>query len=190
MHGDVKMAKKKGKEWYTMSSPEMFGRTELGKTLSEDSNLLLGRKISVSLMDLVNDFRKYYMKFSFKVVEVKGDTAMTEFVGSTCMRDYISRMVGRWSTRVDTVQDLTTKDGIKIRVKGILIIPRKVKSSIKSAVRDDVRNIIQSEVEKETLEELVNSIISDKIKRKVLRNAQRIYPVKGFEIRKTEVSSK
>jgi len=183
------MAKKRGKQWYTMVAPEMFGGVELGKTLAEDPKTLIDRKIDTSLMDLVNDFKKYYMKFSFQVVDVNGEKAMTRFVGSTCLRDYVSRMVGRWSTRVDTIQDLTTKDGLKVRIKGILIIPRRVKSSIKSAVRDDARATIKSEVEKSTLEEMVNDIISDKIKRKVLRNAQRIYPVKSFEIRKSEVIS-
>ncbi len=185
------MAKKvKGKKWYIITSPKMFGESELGRTLSADPKNLAGRKISVSLMDLINDFKKYYMKFVFKVVEIDGDKAITNFAGSQCMRDYVSRMVTRWSTRVDTVQDLTTKDGVSIRIKGILIIPRRVKSSIKAAVRDDVRETIKKDVEKSTIEEFIDGIISDSIKRRVLRNSQRIYPVRNFEIRKTEVLSK
>ena len=182
--------KRKGKQWYIMIAPEMFGRVEMGRTLSSDPKNVVGRNVTVSLMDLVNDFHKYYMKFVFKVSDIDGDNANTVFVGSRCMRDYVSRMVSRWATRIDTIQDLTTKDGTNIRVKGILIIPRRVKSSIKSSVRNEVRETIQKDIEKSTLEEVVNSLISDNTKRRVLRNAQKIYPVKNFEIRKIEVLSK
>ncbi len=182
--------KRKGKKWYNILAPEMFGREEISETIADDPDKLIGRNISVSLINLVNDFKKYYMKFIFKITEVEGENALTIFEGSECMRDYISKMVNRWSTRVDTVQDLTTKDGVKIRVKGILIIPRRVKSSIKSSVRNDVRDSIKTEVERSTLNDVIKGIISDSIKTRVLRNAQRIYPVRNFEIRKAEILSR
>ena len=109
-----KMAKKaKGKRWYTVVAPKMFGKVEIGKTITDDPEKLMGRKISVSLMTLLNDFRKYYMKFTFRVISIDGEQATTEFDGSKCVRDYISRMVRRRSRRVDTIQDLVTKDGVK-----------------------------------------------------------------------------
>lgn len=182
------MAKKiKGKQWYTIVAPKMFGKVEIGRTITDDPEKLVGRKISVSLMNLLNDFRKYYMKFIFRVVSVDGSTAMTEFDGSECMRDYISRIVRRRSRRVDTIQNLVTKDGIKIRVKGLAIIPRQVKTSVKDTVRDSIREIIENEVERANLEDLIKRIISDDIKRRILRESSRIYPVRSFEIRKIEV---
>ena len=179
--------KSKEEQWYTIIAPKMFGEVEFGQTVSADPGTLVGRKISSSLMELVNDFHKYYMKFSFKVTKVDGTRALTEFAGSECMRDYVSRMVTRWARRVDTVQDLVTKDGVRIRVKGIAIIPRRVKSSVKSAVRDEVRRTIQEDVSESTLEDVLKAVISDSIKKHVLRNAQKIYPMRSFEIRKIDL---
>jgi small subunit ribosomal protein S3Ae len=185
------MAKKdKGEKWYTILAPKLFKEAEIGKTISDDPGKVIGRKVSVSLMTLLNDFRKYYIKFSFRVVSIDGDNAITEFAGSECMRDYISRLVRRRSRRVDTVQDLVTKDEVKIRVKGLAIIPRQVKTSVKETVRDNIREIIKNEVERSNLEEFIKRIISDDIKHRILRESSRIYPVRYFEIRKTEILGK
>jgi small subunit ribosomal protein S3Ae len=185
------MAKKiKGKQWYTILAPEMFGKTEIGRTITDDPDKIVGRKISVSLMTLLNDFRKYYMKFTFRVVSIDGTTALTEFDGSETMRDFISRLVRRRSRRVDTIQDLVTKDGVKIRIKSLAIIPRRVKTSVKDTVRDSIREIIKNEVERSDLEDLIKRIVSDDIKHRILRESSRIYPVRSFEIRKMQVLSK
>lgn len=182
------MAKKiKGKRWYTIVAPKMFGRVEIGRTITDDPEKLINRKISVSLMNLLNDFRKYYIKFRFRVVSIDGDDAVTEFDGSECMRDYISRLVRRRSRRVDTIQDLVTKDGVKLRVKGLAVIPRQINTSVKNTVRDNIREIIKNEVERTKLEDLIKRIISDDIKHRILRESSRIYPVRSFEIRKIEV---
>jgi len=182
--------KSKGKKWYTILAPKMFGNVEIGQTSTEDPDLLIGRKIDVSLMTLINDFKKYYMKFRFKIVSIDNSNARTELDGSECLSDYVSRMVLRRSRRIDTVQNLVTKDGVKIRVKGLAIIRGRVKSSIKANVRNVVREVVKSEVERTTLEGLIRGIISDSIKRNVLREARKVYPVKVFEIRKTEVLTK
>jgi len=178
---------KKTKTWFTIVAPKMFNERELAKTITSDPNSLINRKISVSLMDLINDFGKYYMKFIFRVKRVEGEKAFTEFDSSECLRDYISRMVLRRVRRVDTIQDLETKDGRKIRVKGLVIIPKRVKTTIKKAVRNKVREMIKSEVEKSTLDDFVKKIISDEIKVKILKEARKTYPIRNFEIRKTEV---
>lgn len=184
------MKKSKGKKWYTILAPKMFGDVEIGQTSAEEPNSLVGRKVDVNLMKLINDFKKYYMKFSFKIVSVDGSNALTEFDGLECISDYVSRMVLRYSRRVDTVQDLDTRDGAKIRVKGLAIIKGRVKSSIKDNVRNAVRETVKREVERATLEGFIRGVISDSIKNRVLRETRKIYPVHNFEIRKMEVLAK
>ena len=183
-----KISKKmKGKKWFAILAPEMFGSGELGKTLAVDAPSMVGRKISTSMMEMTGDFKKYYIKISLRITGVKDEKALTEFAGSECLADYVSRMVYRKTRRVDTVQDLKTKDGKNIRVKTITILPRRVKSSIQTTVRNKVGEMMKAEVEASTLEEFVEKMLSDEIKNKILDEARRIYPVRKFEIRKTEV---
>ena len=181
--------KTKAKEWFTIIAPKIFSEKEIGKTMSSNPDMLIGRRIILSPIELTNNFNKFYMKFVFKVDRVEGNNAFTSFDGSECLRDYISRMVLRRVKRVDTVQDLATKDGVRIRVKGLAIISRRVKSSIRVKIRNMIKEKLKKEIESITLEDFIEKIMSDEIKMRVLSDARRIYPVRNFEIRKTEISS-
>jgi small subunit ribosomal protein S3Ae len=183
-----RVRKMKGKKWFTILAPTMFDKVEIGKTIADSPESIIGRKVNVSMMELTGDFKKYYMKMSFKVTEVKESQALTEFAGSQCLGDYITRMVYRRSRRVDTVQDLETKDGKKIRVKTITILPRRVKSSIQTAARNKIRGMIKEEVESSSLEEFVEKMLNNDIKNRIYKEASVVYPIRNFEIRKTEVT--
>jgi len=123
----------------------------------------------------------------FKVTNVSGEKAYTSFHGLECLRDYISRLVRKRTTRIDTVQDLVTKDGVKLRVKTIAISLKKMKSSIKKSVMNYIREVIKEEAEKSKLPEFINKILKDEIKKKIIEGASKIYPLRHFEVRKIEV---
>jgi len=179
--------KAKAKEWFTIIAPKLFDEREIGRTMASDPKGLVGRRIALSLMELTNDFSKYYVKFVFRITRVEGNKAFTEFDGSECMRDYVSRMVLRRVRRIDAVQDITTKDGIKIRVKTLAIVSRRVKSSIQKKMRASIKEIIKSEVEGSILDEFIERVITDDIKNRILRECRKDYPIRNFEIRKTEI---
>jgi small subunit ribosomal protein S3Ae len=181
--------KAKAKEWFSIIAPKKFDNIEIGKTLTSDPKQLIGRKIAVSLMELTNNFSKFYMKFYFKISKIDGNKAYTDFVSSECMRDYISRMVTKRIRRVDTVQNLITKDGAKIRVKSLAIVPRRIKSSIQKVIRAKINEVVQKQVESTTLDDIIEDVMNDQTKKQVLRETRRAYPIRNFEIRKIEVSS-
>ncbi len=183
------MATKKAssKEWYTILAPSYFGSKEIGKTLTNNPERLVGRIVTINSIELTGSYTKYYLKLSFIIDKVNGGTALTEFYGSECLRDYLSRMVLRRVRKIDRVQDLVTKDGKKIRVKSLGVIGRRVKSSIQLKVSVKIKELLKEIVENSTLEELVDKIVSDEIKNRVLQNVRGTYPLRNFEIRKTEV---
>lgn len=179
--------KLKGKQWFSLIAPKFFGEKEIGQTISSISENLVGKKITLSVVELTNDLNKYYLKFRFRINSVNGNKAYTSFDGSECLQDYISRMVLRRIRRIDSVQNLVTKDKIKIRVKGLTIVSRKVKSSLEGKIREFVSNLVKESVENSTLDEFISRIISNQIKNRVIKEGRKIYPIRNFEIRKTEV---
>ena len=181
------MAAKKTKEWYKIIAPSSFGEKEIGKTLSLEPSNLVGKRIILSAIELTDNFSKYYLKFSFRITKVDGKLAFTEFDGTECLRDYLSRMVLRRVRRIDTIQNLVTKDKKKIRVKGLGVIGRRVKSSIVVKVSNKIKEILKSVIEDMTLDEFVQEILSDEIKNIIFDEVRNIYPLRNFEIRKTEV---
>ncbi len=179
--------KAKAKQWFNIITPEILGGNQVGKTLTVDPNSLVGRKIIISAIELTEDFSKYYLKFILKIVKVSGTNALTEFYGIETMRDYVSRMILRRVRRIDTVQDITLKDGRVLRVKGLTVIGRRVKSSIQRSVQKKVSEMIKSFVEESTLEQFLEKIMSDEIKSEILQEIRDTYPVRNFEFRKVEV---
>jgi len=181
------MAKRlRGKEWYTLIAPKIFKEKIIGETPTGDSKTLMGRKIDVHLINLIEDLSKYYIKFYFKVNKIKDDKAYTEFSGLECMRDYISRLIRYGIARIDTVQDLTTKDNKKIRIKSIIITRKKIKKNVEIILKNSIQDKIKKEVESSTLDELIEKVINDSIKNSIIKEGKKIYPIRVFEIRKME----
>lgn len=180
-------SKIKGKQWVTIISPKIFGEKEIGQTLTSTPDGLVGKRVVLSAVELMNDMNKYYLKFKFKVKSVTGNKAYTEFDGSECLQDYISRMVLRRVRRIDSVQDLVTKDNIKVRVKGLTIVSKRVKSSLEKKIREYISELIKSMIESYTSEKLIEKFVSNEIKNNVIKEARKIYPIRNFEIRKIEV---
>lgn len=179
--------KLKGKQWFTILPPKYFGEREMGKTIASTPEVLVGKTVNLSAVELTNDINKYYLKLKFKITSVNGDKAFTQFSGSECLQDYISRMVLHRIRRIDSIQDLKTSDNVKIRVKGLTIVSKKMKSSIAAKIREFVSEMIKKQVEESTLEEFLQKMLSNEIKNKILREGRRIYPIRNFEIRKTEI---
>jgi len=107
--------KLRGKGWYTILAPKMFKERIIGETPVGDPKTLMNRRLDVHLINLIDDLSKYYIKIFFKIKEIKEDKAYTEFDGLECLRDYISRLIRYGITRIDTIQNLTTKDGKKLK---------------------------------------------------------------------------
>lgn len=179
--------KLKGKQWFTILAPKYFDEREIGKTISSTPQTLIGKTVNVSAVELTNDINKYYIKLKFKINLVDGDKAFTQLNGSECLQDYISRMVLHRIRRIDSIQDLTTSDKVKIRVKGLTIVSKKMKSSVAGKIRQFVSEVIKKQVEESTLEEFLHKMLSNELKNKILREGRSIYPIRNFEVRKTEV---
>lgn len=179
--------KAKAKEWYTIIGPELFEKRELGTVVVTEPEQLIGRKISMSILELINNFNKFYVKFIFKIVKIDGTNAYVEFNGSEVMRDYVSRMILKRIRRIDTVQNLETKDGKKVVVKGIATVSKKVKSSIEKIIRSKIKEMLQQEIAEMNFEDFIINLTTDDLKFKILHELRKIYPVRNFEIRKTQV---
>lgn len=183
------MARAKGKQWYSLIAPRMFGEKELGHTLAHEPNLTIGRRVSVSAIDLLGDYRKYYLKFYFRIKEVKNGKALAEFDGLECLRDYIARMVVRRVRRIDLVADIETKDKKLVRVKVIVVIRRGASRSVQRRIRKELGRMVREKVSGMGFEDFIKAIISEELKNRMVQKLSKIYPIRHLEFRKIEVKS-
>lgn len=172
--------------WYDIAAPAMFGSAVVGQTLAAEPKQLVDRVLKIPLPDIGVESNKFYLKICMRVTSVEGTKALTKFTGHDCTAERIYRMVQRYSRRVDCIQDVQAKDG-KLRVKTVLIIPRRVSTSVKDAVRARLKETIQQLVPGMTIEEFIKSVISDKLQLAIKDACKTIYPAGMVEIRKSEV---
>jgi small subunit ribosomal protein S3Ae len=175
------------KLWYDILAPKQFGEKKIGESLAAEPKQLIGRVVKVALSDLGDEFQKFYLKLVLKVVDVAGTQAKTEIIGHDCMYERIYRMVQRRVRRVDCIQDIKTKDGRKLRVKTVLIIPRRVGTSIKDSVRAKLKEVVGRDVSALSFDEFINAVIGDKLQQSVRAECKKLYPIGQVEVRKSEV---
>ncbi|MDI6721070.1 MAG: 30S ribosomal protein S3ae [Candidatus Aenigmarchaeota archaeon] len=175
------------KKWYEIVSPKMFGEKKIGETLSVDPSSLIGRKIEVSMLEIANNYQRFYIKPQFQIVHVEGDKALTKFIGHDVMRERVYRMVQLHGRRVDCIQEVTTKDGVKVRVKTVFILIKRVGTSMKNSCRAYATRVVEDAAKETGFEDFVKMIVEGELQQRVRREVTKIYPVGNIEIRKTEV---
>lgn len=179
-------SKLKGKEWYQIVAPKFFGDFIIGETMAMDPNQIKGRIIETSLTDITGDPNKYYLKFFLKVDDIKDNKAITKFVGHDCTRDYLSRIVRSRTTRIDTNDIIDLTDN-KLRVKTIAISNRSISNNVASEIRKNISEIVINELTKLKTEEFIRGLIDGSLQSKVRKIISKIYPLRFFEFRRTQV---
>jgi len=184
------MAKKiKGKEWYELVAPRLFKNQILGESLVSDPREIKGRSVIRSLSDLGGHPSKYYVRMKFKVdeIDVENKKIKMKYVGQSCLKDFISQMIRKGSSRIDTVVKTKTKDNQDIVVKTIGISLRKINTSVKTALRKEIEEDILNKVNKMNLDDFIMSVIKDSFQVQIRKKLNKTYPIRKFEVRKIEI---
>jgi len=177
----------KSKVWYNLLAPEMFNKQLIGETLADEPSKLVGRVAEVTVQDLTGDFSKMHIKLQFRVNQVQGLDAFTQFVGHDMTSDYIRRLTRRKRTRTDLTTDVVTKDNWKIHVKPMAITDRRIQSSKQRAIRGIMANVVRDAASKETASEFVKAIVSGDLAKAIALGCKPIQPISRVEVRKSEV---
>ncbi len=175
------------KSWYKIISPEMFGAEEIAETPAADPEYVIGRTLETTLMELVGDYKKMHVKLTFKVNEVKGENAYTQFYGHEYTRDYLRSMIRRRRTRIDGIFNSTTKDGAKVRVSVIALTPFRCKASHERAIRKIMEDTIVKKADKMPFDKFVTDLVAGKIATEIYKKSKKIHPIQNVDIWKSRV---
>jgi small subunit ribosomal protein S3Ae len=177
----------RSKEWYRVLAPDMFENAQIAETLSDEKEKIIGRVTEVTMQDLTGDFSKMHIKLQFKINEISGFNAHTQFVGHTLTSDYIRRLTRRKHSKTDGVFDVLTKDKALIRVKPMAVTEKRIQVSQQQAIRGIMGRVISNEAAKRMHSEFVRELLSGNISKGILRACKAVYPLKRVEIRRSEV---
>lgn len=179
----------KAKQWYNLVAPEMFGKANIGETVADVPEKLVGRVIEVTLGELTNDLSKQNIKLLLKVDSVGGDSAYTKFTGHQLTQDYLRSLVKRSTSNIETNISVSTKDGYTIRVKPSCYTIKRARANQVKAIRAVMNTVIISKAKEMDLEQFVQEVVTGKLSASIYHDVKPIYPLRRVEVRKTEIEA-
>jgi len=177
----------RSKDWYSIVAPSYFGGTDLGSIPAEESASLVGRVVDSTLYELTNDFAHQYLKMYFQVSNIEGKTAQTIFKGHEYSRDYLRSLVRRRTTRIDTLVNITTKDGYQLRLAVCAFTLSRIRTTQEHAIRALMKRIVEEKAKELSFDQYVQEIVLGKIASDIYNQAKKVSPLRHVGIRKSKL---
>ncbi len=178
----------KAKRWYTIRAPRQPWHFKvIGETLGEEDELLIGRMYEITQQEVDGDFSKMHVKMKFRVTEIIGQDAITEFAGHEVLKDHVRRQVRRYRGKIDDVIDAITEDGYYVRIKPFMITQGRVKTSQKQGIREACRNTVLQAAAGNTWIALQKMMLSGELEQLIDKAVRKVASVKTIIIRKSQL---
>ena len=168
-------------------APSFFGNVELGAIPAQEPEQLIGRVVEATLYDITADFSHHFLKMFFQVNEVDGKTAKTLFKGHEYSRDYLRSLVRRRTTKVDSLINLKTKDGYKLRIAVSALTLSRIKTSQEHTIRRMMDKIVHDKANALSLDQFVQEMVLGKIASDIYNQAKEVAPLRHVGIRKSKL---
>ena len=157
----------RSKNWYRVIAPDMFESVQIGESLADDPEKLKGRIMDVTLQQLTGDFSKMHVKLFFRINNISGSDAQSNFIGHALTSDYIRRLTRRKRSKMDGIYDALTKDGFIIRVKPFAVTEKRIQTSQQRAIRFIMQNVIEKEASAKLVSEFIRGMLSGELSSKI-----------------------
>ena len=177
----------RGKSWYMVVAPSFFGNIELGSIPAQEEDQMIGRVVEATLYDITGDFSHHYLKMFFQINEIEAKTAKTLFKGHEYSRDYLRSLVRRRTTKVDSLINLTTKDGYKLRIAVSALTLSRIKTSQEKIIRKLMDTTIHQKASALSLDQFVQEMVLGKIASDIYNQAKEVAPLRHVGIRKSKL---
>ncbi|AZH26177.1 30S ribosomal protein S3ae [Haloplanus aerogenes] len=181
---------KRGKRWYTIFAPEQYDRAELGQTVADEPEKVIGRTIETTLGELTDDAGANNTKLTFKITDVGSDAAYTEFVKHELTRDYLRSLVRRGASKIDATITVLTTDDYRVRVQPVAFTTKKADRSQEQAIRRIMIDIIEDAAAERDFQSFVESAVEGRLSSAIYGDAKTVYPLRRVEIQKLTLEAR
>ncbi|MFX0034185.1 MAG: hypothetical protein ACFE9I_00915 [Candidatus Hermodarchaeota archaeon] len=180
----------KSKNWYQIISPKNFNFKPIGEVIGTE-NTLLGRTVEALLFDFTQKYSDINLKLTFQIKDVNEEPQKcnTIFQGHSYTSDFVRSLIGRGSTKIQTIINLTTKDNYGFRLTMICTTIRRARSSQQILIRKIMNEILLEFAKSLNHEKFIAGIIYGEFQNQVQRVAKTIYPLSSAVIIKSKLTS-
>ncbi len=178
----------KAKRWYSIRAPRNpWSFKVIGETLAEEEDMLVGRPYEMMQNELDGDFSKMHVKIKFRIKEVVGNDALTEFVGHDVQKDYVRRQIRRDRGKIDDTIDVVTDDGYFIRIKPFIVSRSRIKGSQKQETRTVARNVVIKFCSAATWITVQKALMDGSLEESVSEAVSKVQPVRSVFFRRSQL---
>ncbi len=177
----------KTKKWFVITSPKIFGEKEIGQTAAQEPDMLIGRTVEVLGSEVTGSLSHLQYLLWFRINQVVGSTARTEFIGYELERSFMKRLTRRHTSKVEVVFDVVTKDGKKLHVKAIAWTAVKVSRSKRTDMRKKMVEMITEEAKKREKDDLLKEFFAGDLTKRMANELKKIAPIRRVEVAKVRV---
>jgi len=177
------------KKWYKVFAPGMFDHRELYDVVSNDEKSLLNRVMKISLMELVGSGSRgaMFTTVSLRITDVKGTDAQTKLIGHEVSPSYIKTFARRGKSLIHETVDVSSKDGVNVRVKVIAVTGSRVSENTKRNIRSAIVDQMKKDASELSYEALMQEILYNRFVTKLFNRLKSITKMRKVDIRKTEL---
>jgi small subunit ribosomal protein S3Ae len=177
----------KKKEWYTIFSSKNFEEREIGTTPATDPANMINRIIDAPLRDITGNMGHQFIKIKFRVTEVKGKNAHTEFDGFELVREYLRRNIRRRRSMVRVVRTVETNDHKKLQITVYAFTAIKSDTSKKDMIRKKMTDVMDKIAKENSFESVIQKMVFGTMASDIFREIRTITPIKKVELFKCEL---
>ncbi|MHA1608358.1 MAG: 30S ribosomal protein S3ae [Candidatus Freyarchaeota archaeon] len=174
------------KKWFTVLAPPYFGNVEIGLTPANSPEKILGRVMETTLYDITGDFSLIHVKLYFKIINVSGDVAQTEFHGHEFARDFLRSLIRRGSSKVEGIFDVVTRDGRGLRVYPVAFTVNRIKTSQEKAIRKVMKEIVENKAKQLDYGDFAQEMVLGKVGSEIYNLARKIAPLRKCDVWKSK----
>jgi small subunit ribosomal protein S3Ae len=174
----------KTKKWFTVLAPAMFNNVSLGQTPAEDPENVMNRTIAVSAREITGNIKKSQLMLQFRVNNVQGLNAYTQLAAIMVQPSSVRRLVRRRTSKVESVDDVTCKDGVRARVKSVALVANQISAPKRAQVRVMLREGVQAVAGQHDYEALLQQFVTGEPINGVVDKARKIAPMKRVDVLK------
>jgi ribosomal protein S3AE len=173
----------KKKRWYQVQAPKVLNSVVFGETLAADPEMLKDRGFNVNLGSVVRGGRNTNISVKFKVSNLKANICETDFYAYELSNGYVKRLVRRAKRRVDDSFVVESKDGIKFRIKPLVLIKNPVQASVQTTMRLRLREFVAKLAQENEYNKIVSMILQGNLQKEFKTELKKVHPFVNAEVR-------
>lgn len=180
-------ARGKRKYYITVKSPEILGGVLLNDILTTDVESLIGKTYETLLADLTGDVKHQFIKVKFRILNIKGDTAETIYIGHEYFREYEKSLIMRGTSYVEAIRDVLTVDGFQYRIKVGVYTVKRINNSRRKAIRKLVFQLLDKWASRCDNETFIKDMLFGKIDEEIKKLTKKVYSIRESVILKAKL---